>query len=260
MNNGHSEHQVKLQSIDSANRQTVSNDKEHCFDENGHEREGVIKYHLLFSRQPIASCVSIEPLDMWRHVLFNLELIGQNSARYGGLGFGNISTRLSLVTSSESDGQNSQHENNSFLISGSQTGHLPYLQPEDCAVVSHCDAKNNQLVAQGECKPSSESLTHGVLYNAIPSVGAVVHVHSPLIWPQADALSLLYTDAHIPYGTPAMADAVTNVARDIISQSKEPVFVMKGHVDGVVSFGANLADAVSSLLAVYHRAILKTVR
>jgi len=34
-------------------------------------------------------------------------------------------------------------------------------------------------VIDGDCKPSKESLLHGVLYNALPQVNAIMHCHSP---------------------------------------------------------------------------------
>lgn len=212
------------------------------------EQEGVIKYKLSFVHQPISSCISISQLDKWRHVLFNLALIGQDPKRYGGLGFGNISNRIS------------QSAENAFLISGTQTGHLPYLTRKHYSVITHCDPALNQLTAYGETKPSSESLTHGVLYNEIPSIGAVVHVHSPTIWNLVDQLALPATEPQIPYGTPDMASAVLNIAEDISASAIEPVFAMKGHVDGVVAFGPDLLSAVTSILGVYHKAVMKTVR
>ena len=228
------------------------------------EQEGVIKYHLSFMQQPISSHIPITPLDKWRHVLFNLAQIGQDSNRYGGLGFGNISNRIPQSTiRSVTETTNlppKKHSENSFLISGSQTGHLPYLKREHYSVVTHCDPELNKLSAYGNTKPSSESMTHGVLYHQHPSIGAVVHVHSPIIWNLADQLTLPATESDVRYGTPDMAKAVEGIANDITANSIEPVFVMKGHVDGVISFGPDLLTAVSSLLGVYHRAVMKTVR
>jgi len=206
------------------------------------EQEGVIKYLLEFDRQDIADEISIVSLDQWRHVLFNLALIGQDPARYGGLGFGNISCRI-------------QGQGDPFLISGSQTGHLPYLDREHYAVVTECCPESNHLKAYGQCVPSSESLTHGVLYRARKDTGAVVHVHCPLIWQQSEPLNLPATSRNIPYGTPEMAKAVDRLCHDIAQNAFAPVFVMNGHVDGVVSYGVDLESAVMSLLNVYHQAL-----
>jgi len=212
------------------------------------EQEGVIKYLLEFDRQAIPDDISIAFLDQWRHMLFNLALIGQDPTRYGGLGFGNISCRI-------------QGQERAFLISGSQTGHRPYLDREHYAVVTEYCPENNHLKAYGQCAPSSESLTHGVLYGAQKTgvqkaVGAVVHVHCPLIWLHSEQLNLPATPQNIPYGTPEMAKAVDRLCHKITQNAHAPVFVMKGHVDGVVSYGADLESAVMALLNVYHRALL----
>lgn len=227
------------------------------------EQEGVIKYQLSFFHKSISPRISVATLDKWRHVLFNLALIGQDPKRYNGLGFGNISNRISSSISHPfiNNGDLSSHcAENAFLISGSQTGHLAYLKPEHYSVVTHCDPLLNQLCAYGDIKPSSESLTHGALYNQIPSIGAVVHVHSPTIWNLTDQLALPAIASDITYGTPDMANAVVSIAEEISANAIEPVFAMRGHVDGVVSFGPDLLSAVTSLLGVYHSAVMKTVR
>ncbi|MEM7802483.1 MAG: hypothetical protein AAF633_25035, partial [Chloroflexota bacterium] len=51
-----------------------------------------------------------------------------------------------------------------FLISGTQTGHVEKLDFSQYALVTDCYPKENRVVARGACKPSSESMTHGVVY------------------------------------------------------------------------------------------------
>ncbi|CAG7619030.1 L-ribulose-5-phosphate 4-epimerase AraD [Paenibacillus solanacearum] len=61
---------------------------------------------------------------------------------------------------------------------------VPYdeLRPDDMVVV---DLYGN--VVEGRLKPSSDTPTHVVLYKAFPSIGGVVHTHSPWAtsWAQA---------------------------------------------------------------------------
>lgn len=61
----------------------------------------------------------------------------------------------------------------------------PYatLQPDDLVVVSLADG---QLV-EGDQRPSVDTPTHRVLYEAFPEIGGVVHTHSPYAtaWAQA---------------------------------------------------------------------------
>lgn len=61
----------------------------------------------------------------------------------------------------------------------------PYatLRPEDLVVVSLADGR----VVEGDLRPSVDTPTHRVLYQAFPDVGGVVHTHSPYAsaWAQA---------------------------------------------------------------------------
>lgn len=213
------------------------------------EQEGVIKYHLEFASKPIVHPRLVEKLALLNAARAQLKacaLLGQDPARYGGDGFGNISLRL---------------DDRQFLISGSQTGHLQGLSAADIALVDGFDCRANQLSAYGLSKPSSEAMTHGVAYRTLAAAGAVVHVHSPAIWQQAGRLGLPATASEIPYGTPEMAEAVrqllltqrSGLPADNSQAAGEPefkaiVFVMQGHEDGVVAVGANLADCTRSLL------------
>lgn len=216
----------------------------------GHEQEGVIKYHLDFTRRSVEQpgfFKALASLNEARSALKARSLIGQDPSRYGGDGFGNISLRFV--------GQQ-------FLISGSQTGQLERLTSSDIALVEDFNYAANQLKASGMTKPSSESMTHGVAYQSLAKINAVVHVHSPDIWCHSDCLGLSATAADIPYGTPQMAEAVRQLLlaecrRDSISsQSALPaiVFVMKGHEDGVVAVGDTLEDCKQALLVCLSRA------
>ncbi len=61
---------------------------------------------------------------------------------------------------------------------------VPYeeLRPSDMVVVDL-----NGIVIDGHLKPSSDTPTHLVLYNAFPGIGGIVHTHSPWAtsWAQA---------------------------------------------------------------------------
>ena len=54
---------------------------------------------------------------------------------------------------------------------------VPYetLRPEDIVLV---DLETGKVV-EGELNPSSDTPTHRVLYQEFPTLGAVVHTHSP---------------------------------------------------------------------------------
>jgi hypothetical protein len=135
--------------------------------------EGVIKFsaqHTDVALDPRLAR-SAADLDAWRSLFVQLELIGQDPKRYQGLGFGNLSAR---ITTERGETQ--------FLISGSQTGAKPELELADFSLVSSWTVEQNSLVSTGQTPPSSESLTHGAFYDADPAIRFVFHAHSPEIW------------------------------------------------------------------------------
>lgn len=198
------------------------------------DQEGVIKYHLEHQQQALDLGFSFSQINTWRTIMFRLQLIGQDPKRYDNLGFGNISQRL--------DGATAQ-----YLISGTQTGHLEYLQPSQYSLVVSAEPRKNTLASIGLCKPSSEALTHASIYQQDPQIQAVIHVHSPEIWRQTHALGLPHTVADVPYGTVEMALAVEQLltAGDL---QKTPIFTMLGHEDGVVAVGNSHQDAALTLI------------
>lgn len=204
----------------------------------GAEREGVIKFDCRYRLGAPLDPDHLRDLNAWRKILYQLELIGQNPARYAGLGFGNISCRAPRALGGQSDG---------FIISGSQTGGIPDLDACHYALIRFCDPRINRVEAEGPIAPSSESLTHGVLYGLDPRVGCVMHAHSPHIWRQSARLDLPRTRAEVAYGTPEMADEVARLWRQG-ALGERGIFSMGGHEDGVLAFGQSCAEAGSILV------------
>jgi len=207
------------------------------------EQEGVTKYSLDFQRQAVcASHKVLSEMNACRSLMIDNGLLGQDDSRYGGYGFGNISSR-------------STESNTVFLITGSQTGHKHSLSNASLSCITDINIEQNSLRAYGEIVPSSESMTHGVLYQQSDQIQAVVHVHSPDIWRYGEALDLASTSEDIPYGTPEMAYAVQQLSSELML-SKVPLpilFVMKGHEDGVVAAGSSLAQCAHILLDTLQR-------
>jgi hypothetical protein len=204
------------------------------------KQEGVIKYHLEFTPGPPVDAARLPDLTTWRAKLFARQLIGQDPARYGGYGYGNLSLRLPPW--------DAPAHLRRFVISGSQTGHLPSLGPEHYAIVEACYPAENRLVAHGPLRPSSEALTHGAVYAVDATIRAVLHVHSPELWQRAAALGLPITDAAVPYGSPEMAAEVARLfaQTDVAARG---IFSMGGHEDGIVAFGPSADAAGATLLA-----------
>jgi len=205
------------------------------------EHEGVIKYHLSFSTGPAVNGDQVREINAWRRILFLLGLIGQDPARYGGFGFGNVSRRL-------------QRGGNAFVISGTQTAQLPELGPEHYSVVTVCDPMRNQLAAKGPVKPSSEALTHGAMYQVDHSIQYVFHVHSPDIWRQASRLAIPATAAKVSYGTPEMANEIAGLLAGANARQKHMI-IMGGHEDGVVAFGASAEQTGQALIRYFSQAL-----
>ena len=197
------------------------------------ETEGVIKYQLVFQPGEAVS-EDLEELNTWRNILFGLRLIGQDESRYQGFGYGNISIR-SVIDPSH------------FITSGSQTGGLSELDQHHYVTVETCDVEKNRVVAWGPVKPSSEAMTHAMIYQLDSSIQCVLHIHDPVLWSFGLDNQLPQTSLSTEYGTPQMANEIAGLMRnsDLASAG---VLVMAGHKDGVVCFGDSVYQAGKRLL------------
>lgn len=194
--------------------------------------EGYIKFDSEWHKDaPLAETI-IADLDHWRQRLYKAGLIGFSEELK--VGFGNLSIRY---------GEPSQ-----FIISGTQTGHLPVLSNEHYVLVTEHDAARNHVTCRGPVEASSESLTHATLYELDPAIKAVVHVHSKALW-----LRLMHkvptTDASVVYGTPEMAHEFTRLYRDT-EFGKTGIAVMAGHDDGIISIGTSVEEAAERILEI----------
>ena len=195
------------------------------------QQEGVIQFDLQW-RQTGCLQADLSALSAWRDILWQLELIGEDPERYEGYGFGNVSQR-----------QDAGRDNHRpFIISGTQTGHEARIRAHHYALVTDFDPARNRVVAEGPVRPSSESMTHGVIYALDDSVNCVLHVHSPAIWNAASDLSLPRTRADVDYGTPEMAAEVERLFKET-AVSEQGIFAMAGHLDGIVAFGTTAEEA-----------------
>lgn len=193
--------------------------------------EGYVKYRSDWRPGPSPSASAVRLLDRWRRRLHRAGLIGHYEAL--GIGFGNLSIRAS------SPGQ--------FIISGTQTGQHATTTGEHYALVTGTDIASNAVASTGPVRASSEAMTHASIYALSERINAVVHVHSARLWTKyADKLPT--TAPSVPYGTPAMAQEFDRLWRE--SDFPETgIAVMAGHEEGIISFGATLADASRRVLA-----------
>ncbi len=210
--------------------------------------EGVIKFsfeHTAAEFIPDSWRDLVYRLVAWRNLLFETGLIGQDPGRYDGAGYGNLSGRLQPFPGERGERR--------FVISGTQTGGQDCTGVQDYSVIRAYDIRRNHVISEGPALPSSESMTHGAVYDLSPDVRFVFHGHSPVIWNNSRALNIPLTDRTVPYGTPAMAWEVARLYRES-NLAEARILSMGGHRDGVIAFGRSAEEAGQVLLANLARA------
>lgn len=142
------------------------------------------------------------------------------------------------------------------------------LRPQDMVVV---DLEGNKV--EGDLNPSTDMLTHMVLYREFPEIGGIVHTHSPhaVGWAQAgwDIPAYGTTHADYFYGPIPCARSLTPKEVDdgyeyhtgtVIAETFRERNLNPKHVPGIIcrnhgpfAWGKNPAEAV------YHAAVLEEV-
>lgn len=199
---------------------------------NSNRDEGVIKFKLTLKRAPAPEMNQVIALEKWRALFFKLGLVGEYPIDK--IGYGNLSSRLSKKT---------------FIITGSQTGHLAHLQAHHYTKVIDCDLKKGSVTAEGLIPPSSESLTHFGIYEANQAIQYVFHVHHNKLWEILKNGPYDSISDDIPYGTQEMAEA----ASTLLGNKTSGIFVMKGHEDGIISYGTTAEEAGKPILDLYRK-------
>lgn len=195
--------------------------------------DGVIHYHAQHRRGELAASPAWDSLNRARTALHDIGLIG---AYPDGVGYGNLSWRGTGQT---------------FVITGSGTGGLRELSLAHYCVVEDFSAEGNWVRSLGPVNASSESMTHGAIYQANPAAQCVMHVHSRRLFDALLQLGAAHTPAEVPYGTPAMAQAVAQLVR---AQADLPtLFAMAGHDEGVVAYGADIASVLALLINTFKK-------
>ena len=189
--------------------------------------EGVIKFNCTWIPELPVKNELIAELDKWRDLLYNARLIGKNEA---GIGYGNVSCR---------------YQDHEFIISGSGTGSVIKMEARHYTRVTAYNFAENSLTTVGPVLASSESLTHAAVYESLPLVNAVFHIHNQPLWTRLLAKGL-YTSKDALYGTPAMASEIIRILK-VPEVCRQGILAMGGHEEGVICFGTN-ADEAGTLL------------
>ena len=205
-------------------------------------QEGAIRfaYDLKPPQGQIASDELFSRIQAWRQILVRLDLVGQTPGRYQGLGFGNLSAR-------------DPDQPEEFVITASQTGGISRLGQEDLTRIMGCNLDRFWVDAQGHQPPSSETLTHAMIYAADPRIEWVFHCHSPELWRNAATMALPTTARDVEYGSPEMVLAVADLLGS--HHSRPLVFASLGHEDGIFSCGPTARDTGGLLVSYLARAL-----
>lgn len=206
------------------------------------EQEGAIRfaYDLRTPEVAVVEPGCFAQIRAWREILHQLGLVGQSPERYSGLGFGNLSAR---------DPERPEE----FVITASQTGGVRELTQSHLTRVAGFNLERFWVEAIGESPPSSETLTHAMLYAADPRIHWIFHAHSPAIWNRAEELALPCTPTEVSYGSPEMVAATAELLDAY--HSRPLVFATLGHSDGIFSCGPTARDAGGLLVSYLAKAL-----
>lgn len=200
--------------------------------------EGVIKFRLDHEAGTAPPGRLTASLRGWFRILRKLELVGRRPDRYLGYAYGNLSRRTD-------DG---------LLVTCTQTSGLDALDEEHFTRVTEWDLAANRLRSTGPCRPSSETLTHAMIYEAVAQARWVFHAHAPEIWERSGELEIPVTDPRAEYGTPEMARAVAETLK-AMGHPASGVLSMGGHEDGIVAWGTSAEEAGCGLLDALAKAL-----
>lgn len=192
--------------------------------------DGVIKFSIEWQEGKAPDAEGLKDLIYWRNRMYDFGLIGHDDTY--DVGFGNISLKS---------------KNHQFIISGTQTGHIPELSSEYYTEVVDYSIAENRLTCIGPVKASSESLTHAAIYEANSEIQAVIHIHHDEQW-EAWLNRIPTTGEHIPYGTPEMA---YEIHRLIGENPENQLIAMAGHQGGLIAFGESLEVAAQPFLKAF---------
>ena len=174
----------------------------------------VPKFKLTLKRAPAPEQTQYIALEKWRALFYRLGLVGEYPNE--NIGYGNLSSRV---------------HKKSFIITGSQTGHLPHLQAHHYTKVIDCDLKKGSLTAEGLIPPSPESLLHYEIYEANSAIQSVFHVHHQKLW-----------------------EMLSHEKPDLIDESKNSGISITAHpADGIFSYATTAEEAGKNLLDLYRK-------
>lgn len=198
--------------------------------------DGVIKYSIEHQTADTPLFSGYEQLEALRTRLFSLGLIGEKD----GIGYGNLSMR--------------DENSKSFFITATQTGRKQTLSREYYTYISDYNFSTFKVISKGTHKPSSEALSHAMIYAIDERITTVIHIHSLALWKFMQEKSDLATTAE--YGTAEMVEEIAGLYANLDPMMNN-AFVMKGHEEGIITFGQNIEEAEMALYAVMQAYLIE---
>jgi len=191
--------------------------------------EGVIKFKYINEDQsfliPDDTFKIINPV---RQLLKEKDYLGQYP---DGISYGNISIR--------------DKNSNEFYITASDTGKIKDTLSADYVKITSCDLINNVCYFKGAALPSSETLSHHIIYSYCNEAKAVIHIHNKALWFKLKDKAPT-TATNVEYGTIEMVNEIINLLQNT-NLKNEKILVMGGHEDGLISFGGTIDEAYNQI-------------
>ena len=195
--------------------------------------EGYVKFQAHLTEEDLPDSIELHLLNETRTELHELGLIG---VLPDGIGYGNISFRPAGAEA--------------FVISGTATGAERELPPEGYCRVDSFNVKTNEVWCTGRTAASSETMSHGAVYEANEKIRCVIHIHSRELFEFMLAGHFEKTPKEAEYGTPELADEIRNLVE--AADEEQGVFVLAGHQDGVMAYGPDIESTRDVLLGLYQ--------
>lgn len=197
-------------------------------------KEGIIKfkYYCEDGSEEISDNL-FDKINPVRNKLAEMGLIGQYD---DGLCYGNISIRESST--------------DEFFITASGTSNIKTINKEHYVKIIACDTNKNLCRYKGKGLPSSETLTHAIIYNLCKEAKSVIHIHNKKLWEELIG-KVPSTSKHARYGTIEMVEETKRLF-DKGDAQKNKIIVMEGHEEGIISFGVSVNEAMDILMKVIN--------
>ena len=104
---------------------------------------------------------------------------------------------------------------------------------------------------------SSEVLSHAMIYAIDDRKTTVIHIHSLALWKFMKTNNDLATTAE--YGTAEMVEEIAGLYTNL-DPMRNNAFVMKGHEEGIITFGKSVEEAELALYTIMQSYLMKEVK